>query len=133
MTLPKAPARTVAPRVTGLAHVLAATGYSLSGIRRLWAETAFRHEVALVVPCVAAFLWVGASGVEYAGLAAVFLLLVLAEAVNTAIECLVDRVSPEWSEAARNAKDLGSLAVMCALLIAGLFVAAVVVGRGFGV
>ena len=49
------PERTIAPRITGLAHVVAAAGYSLGGLVRLWGETAFRHEiVALVangVPC----------------------------------------------------------------------------------
>ena len=44
-----------------------------------------------------------------------FLLLLAIEALNTAIEVLTDLVSPEWSQQAKHAKDLGSLAV--ALLI----------------
>ena len=126
------PAHAVAPRVTGPAHVLAAAGYSMSGLRRLWSETAFRHEALALLPCLALFLWVGASLAELAGLGILFLLTVAVEALNTAIECLVDHVSPEWSAAARDAKDLGSLAVMCLLIATGLYVAAVVAGHVLG-
>jgi diacylglycerol kinase (ATP) len=58
------------------------------------------------------------------GLTAYFLwlLLIATEALNTAIEVLVDHVSPNWSEAARDAKDLGSLAVMALLWANGVFV-----------
>ncbi len=38
------------------------------------------------------------------------------EAINTAIEEIVDRVSPEISEMGRNAKDLGSFACLCLIL-----------------
>jgi len=50
------------------------------------------------------------------------LLLFSIEALNTAIEEIVDRVSPEFSSAARNAKDLGSFAVFCLLMANGGFV-----------
>ncbi len=47
-------------------------------------------------------------------------MLFATEALNTAIEEVVDRISPEWSLAARNAKDLGSLAVgLVSLVVAG--------------
>ena len=49
-------------------------------------------------------------------------LLVLAtEALNTALEELVDHLSPDWSAFAKHAKDLGSFAVMCQVIGAGLF------------
>ena len=48
------------------------------------------------------------------------------EAINTAIEELVDRISPEISTVGRNAKDLGSFAVFCLLLANGLYAAYVV-------
>jgi len=49
--------------------------------------------------------------------------LVAAEALNTAIECLVDHLAPDWQEFARDAKDLGSLATMCLLIANGLYLA----------
>jgi diacylglycerol kinase (ATP) len=57
------------------------------------------------------------------------LALVLAvEALNTAIEVLTDHISPEWSQMAKDAKDLGSLAVGLLLLIATSFVLTVMLG-----
>lgn len=120
------------PRVTGSAHVLAAAGYSFAGLRRLWRETAFRHEAMALVCALALFAATRASLAEFCILLALFLLLVAVEALNTAIECIVDRLSPTWEEYARDAKDLGSLAVMCILFTGGIFICYVVAGRFFG-
>lgn len=121
--------RVVVARVTGIAHVFSAAGYSASGLVRLWKETAFRHEVVALIVAFALLLGLGAPMIELVALLALFLILFAVEALNTAIECIVDRISPEWSEAARNAKDLGSFAVMCVLVVIGLFVSAVIAGH----
>jgi diacylglycerol kinase (ATP) len=47
------------------------------------------------------------------------------EAVNTAIEVVVDKLSPEHSKFAKTVKDLGSAAVFFILSAGGLFLAAV--------
>ena len=52
---------------------------------------------------------------EVLGLLALGLLLIAVEALNTALEELVDHLSPGWSEFAKHAKDLGSLAVACTI------------------
>lgn len=62
------------------------------------------------------FASVGATFVDFTILIGVFLLLVAVEALNTAIECIVDHVTGDRAEFARNANDLGSLAVVCVLL-----------------
>ena len=36
------------PRKSGVAHFFAAAGYSLGGLKRLFRESAFRQEVALI-------------------------------------------------------------------------------------
>lgn len=59
--------------------------------------------------------------------AILFLLLIATEALNTSIEVVVDHLSPDWSEFAKNAKDLGSFAVACLLLANGLNVLYVLV------
>ena len=46
------------------------------------------------------------------------------EALNTAIETIVDEISPHRSEFARRAKDLGSAAVFFMLTAAGLYLLA---------
>jgi diacylglycerol kinase (ATP) len=65
---------------------------------------------------------IGAPVAHYLIFAVLMLLLFSVESLNTAIEEIVDRVSPEFSSAARNAKDLGSFAVFCLLLANGGFV-----------
>jgi diacylglycerol kinase (ATP) len=108
-------------RVTGPKHVFAALLYSLGGIRRLWSETAFRHEVLLAVLVLSGLFALGASAQNLVIAGILALLLIAVEALNTAIEILVDNASPDWSEFARDAKDLGSLAVFCLLLANGLY------------
>jgi len=103
------------PRKSGLAHFFAAAGYSLAGLRRLARESAFRQEVALILGLLAVFAGFGASLAETLGLLALGLLLIAVEALNTALEVLVDHLSPGWSQFAKEAKDLGSLAVACTI------------------
>ena len=103
------------PRKTGVAHFFAAAGYSLGGLKRLSRESAFRQEVVLIAGLLVLFLALGATLPEVQGLLALGLLLVAVEALNTAIEVLVDHLSPGWSSWAKDAKDLGSLAVACTI------------------
>lgn len=103
------------PRKSGLAHFFAAAGYSLAGLQRLSRESAFRQEVALVAGLLLLFLVFGASLPEILGLLAIGLALIAVEALNTALEVLVDHLSPGWSQFAKDAKDLGSLAVACTI------------------
>ncbi|KIN71811.1 diacylglycerol kinase [Sulfitobacter guttiformis] len=113
-------------RVTGIAHIFAATGYSIGGIRRLWQETAFRHIVLGLPVCTGVLALAGARVPDYCVLVILFFGLVATEALNTAIECIVDHLAPHWAEFARDAKDLGSLATMCMLAANGVFVGHVV-------
>jgi diacylglycerol kinase (ATP) len=100
-------------RKSGGAHFFAAAGYSLAGLKRLARETAFRQEVALILGLLVLFLVFRASLPEIAGLLVLGLGLIAVEAVNTALEVIVDHLSPGWSAWAKDAKDLGSLAVAC--------------------
>jgi diacylglycerol kinase (ATP) len=103
------------PRKSGIAHFFAAAGYSRAGLQRLARESAFRQEVALILGLVMVLAVFGASMAEVLGLLALGLLLVAVEALNTALEVLVDHLSPGWSQFAKDAKDLGSLAVACVI------------------
>lgn len=114
-------------RVTGLAHVFAAAGYSVGGVQRLWQETAFRHILLALPACIAVLAFARATYLEYSILLILFFGLVAVEALNTAIECIVDHLAPNWEEFARDAKDLGSLATMCLLCANGIFIGAVLV------
>ncbi|WP_323036765.1 diacylglycerol kinase [Pararhodobacter sp.] len=120
--------RTVIPPRGGLLHVVDAAGYSVAGARRLWAETAARLEILAAGIIVAGFLWQGAVLWQWLVVLLLFALTLVVEALNTAIEVLTDRVSPEWSQAAKDAKDLGSLAVGLMLMVCGVFAGLVIVG-----
>ena len=113
-------------RKTGVAHFFAAAGYSLAGARRLWRESAFRQEVLGLAGLLVLFVLVGASMGEVLGLIILGLIVLAVEALNTAVEEVVDQLSPGWSTFARNAKDMGSFAVACTLVATGLYAAWVV-------
>lgn len=101
------------PRKTGISHLFAATHYSLMGFQRLLRESAFRQELiaAVLGGLLLVLLEVGLARII--GFVILMLALMAVEALNTAIEELVDHLSPEWSVFAKNAKDLGSFAVAC--------------------
>lgn len=112
---------------TGFGHFLAAATYSAGGARRLIGEAAFRQEVAAFLATLAVFALVGANALHYAAMTLLFLLMMAFEAINTAIEEIVDRLSPEISDMARHAKDLGSFACFCMILANGGWAAYVVI------
>lgn len=95
-----------------------ATRYSLKGVRACYRhEQAFRQEVwvlALVAPLGA---WLGETGVERTLLIGSWLLVLIVELLNSAVEAVVDRVGSENHPLAGRAKDLGSAAVMVALIL----------------
>ena len=103
----------------GLSRLLHATGYSLQGLRAGWHETAFRQETLAALVLLPLALWLGQGWVEVALLAGSVLLVLIVELLNSGIESAIDRVGPEWHALSKRAKDLGSAAVLLALLLAG--------------
>ena len=61
--------------------------------------------------------WLGQNWVEVALLAGSVLLVMIVELLNTVIEAAIDRISLEWHPLAKRAKDMGSAAVLLALLV----------------
>lgn len=102
---------------TGLRRVWNALRYSMAGLKAAYlCEDAFRQEVwlsLLLVPtaCLLPVPWLGRGMM----IASVLLVLVV-ELLNSAIEAVVDRVSLENHRLAKRAKDIGSAAVLIALL-----------------
>ena len=109
------------PARKGWRHLVDATGYSIRGLKAATRhETAFRQELALCVPLFPLALWIGSEPVEWVLLLGSCLLVLIVELLNSAIETVVDRVGPEVHELSGRAKDIGSAAVMLALMAAGL-------------
>ncbi|MDH5181750.1 MAG: diacylglycerol kinase [Gammaproteobacteria bacterium] len=104
------------PGKTGLARIIAATGYSWQGlVAAVKHESAFRQELILGILLTPAAIWLGRSAVEYALLIGALFLVLIVELLNSAIEAVVDRAGDEYHELAGRAKDMGSAAVMLGL------------------
>ncbi|MCE1172384.1 diacylglycerol kinase [Azovibrio restrictus] len=102
---------------TGLTRLWNALGYSKKGIAAAWKhEAAFRQEMLLLLAGVPLGLWLGRNGVERALLLGSLILVPVVELLNSAVEAVVDKTSPEYHELAGRAKDLGSAAVLFALV-----------------
>ena len=100
---------------TGFLHFVSAFKYSMSGLRVAVAETAIRHEVYLGVGHFVLLYLLKVCWQWCVCLSLLWALVLIVEIVNTAIEAVVDRVSPEYNVLAGRAKDLGSAAVFLAL------------------
>ena len=102
-------------------RIIKATQYSLEGLRATFAsEAAFRTEVFLSVLLVPLALWLTDDNLSRALLIGSWLLVLLVEVINSAIEAVVDRIGPEIHPLSKKAKDAGSAAVFLALLNAAL-------------
>jgi len=102
---------------TGLKGVWNAFFYSMDGMRAAFRhEDAFRQEVFLAVLLIPAALFTPATGIGKALMIAVVLLVLIVELLNSAVEAAVDRISLENHKLAKRAKDIGSAAVLLALI-----------------
>ena len=105
----------------GIRRLIKATGYSFNGLAAAFRhETAFRQEVALSLLLIPLALWLGEGGVEQALLIMSWLLVLMFELVNSGIEAVVDRIGTERHELSGRAKDVGSAAVLIALVNAAV-------------
>lgn len=105
------------PGATGIKRIIDATGYSWKGLRAaIKNESAFRQELFLCLILIPAAIWFGQSAVEYSLLIGSLLLVLIVEILNSAIEAVVDRTGSEYHELSGRAKDMGSAAVMLALI-----------------
>ena len=102
-----------------ITRLIKATGYSISGLRAAYKnEQAFRQEVWLCFILLPLAFYLTDVGIERALLIAAWLLVMITELMNSAIEAVVDRIGDEWHELAGRAKDIASAAVMVALVLA---------------
>lgn len=106
-----------------------ATLYSMDGFKAaLRNENAVQEEMLLLIPVVILALLFGETGVERALLIGSWLIVIITELLNSAVEAVVDRVGTEWHELSKQAKDLGSAAVFMALTLAAVVWACVLLG-----
>lgn len=95
-----------------------ATVVSLMGLRDVYrSEPAFRQELLVLLLVIPAGWLVASTGVERALLIGSWMLVLVVEMVNSAIEAAIDRIGTERDELARKAKDFGSAAVFCTIVL----------------
>ena len=105
------------PGKQGLERVIDAAGYSWQGLRAaVKHESAFRQELLLCSLLLPVALWLGQSVIEQVLLISCLLLVLIVELLNSAVEAVVDRIGDEHHTLAGRAKDMGSAAVMIALI-----------------
>lgn len=103
-------------------HFRLASGWSFSGLRLLFrTEVAARMELAAFAAGLVWLVWLGCPWPQIGGYLLLCLISFAVEALNTAIETIVDEISPQRSEFAGRAKDLGSAAVFLVLTATGLY------------
>ena len=116
------------PGATGLKRIINATGYSWLGLKAAYKhESAFRQELWLAVVLVPLGLFLGEDWMDKAALVCSVLLVLVVELLNSGIEAVVDRIGDEPHTLSGRAKDMGSAAVLIALIITALVWAAVLI------
>lgn len=105
----------------GPAQLWKAFQWSMKGFAAAWRhEASFRLEASLVIVLIPLGLWLGNGALEKLALVVGPALMLSAELLNSAIEAVVDLVSPDFHELAGRAKDMGSAAVFVLLVLVAL-------------
>lgn len=109
----------MANNTTGLTRIIKAAGYSWKGFRAAWInEAAFRQEGVAAIVAVAVACWLDVDAITRVLLIGSVLLVMIVEILNSAIEAVVDRIGSDFHELSGRAKDMGSAAVLLAIIIA---------------
>jgi len=117
-------------QVTGLTRIYKAAGYSLKGLTAAWKnEAAFRQEAIVVVPAILLSFYLDVSSIERILMIGSLILVLVAELLNSAVEAAIDRIGPEFHTLSGRAKDMGSAAVLIAIVFAIFTWATILVPR----
>src|SRR6201991_5165631 len=102
----------------GPRQIFSAFQWSMKGLKACFVhEASFRLEVYLAVILVPLGLWLGNGGIEKIVLITFPILVLSAELLNSAVEAVVDKVSPEFHELDRKSTRLNSSAVFLLLMM----------------
>lgn len=102
---------------TGLRRIWNAFNYSLSGLHAAYRnEDAFRQESLIAAILIPVALALPQPGMAKALMVASVLLVLIVELLNSAIEAAIDRISLDRHRLSKRAKDIGSAAVLVALI-----------------
>ncbi|AGA65248.1 Diacylglycerol kinase [Liberibacter crescens BT-1] len=108
-------------------HVISALIHSQQGFLRLLKEKAFKDEILGYAAGIIFIIFNSGTFKNYLFFTILALALFAVEAINTAIEEIIDHLSPERSIVGKNAKDLGSFACFLIILANVLYLVGVAV------
>ena len=94
--------------------------YAFTGIWFLLKERAFQLELLFVVPLLILLFFLNLTPIQKSIMTGSLILILITEALNTAIESVVDLVTNEWNFLAKRAKDIASGAVFLSLIQAAI-------------
>lgn len=107
------------PQKTGFGRIISACIYSKEGLVAAFkGEAAFRQETILYLLLLPLLFLLPLSLPFKLLLLLTNTIILIVELLNSAIEAVVDLVSPEYNILAKNAKDMGSAAVLIGLVLA---------------
>lgn len=102
---------------TGIKRIFNAFLYSVDGLKAAFRhEAAFRQEALLAVMLIPLALYLEPGVIGRSLMIASVLLVLIVELLNSAVEAVADRISLENHDLIKRAKDMGSAAVLIALV-----------------
>lgn len=102
---------------TFLGRIWKAMHYSIAGLKAAYAlEDAFRQETWLAIALIPLACALPVPGIGRALMIGSVLLVLIVELLNSAVEAAIDRIGLENHPLSKRAKDIGSAAVLIALL-----------------
>ena len=105
----------MANNTTGFTRIIKAAGYSWKGLRAAWInEAAFRQEGVAVLLAVVIACWLDVDAITRVLLISSVMLVMIVEI----LKAVVDRIGSEYHELSGRAKDMGSAAVLIAIIVA---------------
>lgn len=113
----------------GLFRFIKAAEYSWQGVKATYRfEEAFRQEIWIGLVLTPIAIYLASSGIELALMLGSLMLVLIVELLNSGIEAVVDRIGSEQHELSGRAKDIGSAAVMFAIINVAIIWACVIFG-----
>lgn len=94
--------------------------YSINGMKYLLRERAFLQELALGCLIFAFEFFRNSTFAMRAYLFTSYIIVLFTEALNTAVEAIIDRISLERHKLSKKAKDISSAAVFITLIHLGI-------------
>jgi diacylglycerol kinase (ATP) len=99
-----------------IVKIISGFRYSIYGLKYLINDPSWRIELIAMFPVTIIILLFGKTPVEKLFLFCSYFLILIIEALNAAIEAVVDKASPEIHPLAKKSKDIASAAVFIAIV-----------------